>query len=464
MKSNLYTIASLLCGILMLMAAGCSSDDNSLKLDGNPWITSITFDNYAGVIDNTTSTITVELPKDYDTDSVTVTSLSLSTGAEATVKKGDVLNLSVAQMITVTNGDVYFEYTVSAVEEEAQILSFVLNGTYTGVINQTTQDITVRVPETVDRTQMTPTITVSDGAAVSPASGTVIDFTHPVDFTVSKGTASSLYTVTVVVAEPCEAAYVGLASSLDGLNDEEKEAASWMLTTIDNAEYISFADLVSGNADLSNCKVIWWHLHVDGGIDSKTAFEAAAPNAVSALSVLQEMYEAGTSFLLTRYATFYAAYLGATADENIPNNCWGQVEESGEITSSAWYFFSTGHESHALYQNLIAGSEASAIYTCGSGYRITNSTAQWHIGTNWGGYADYATWRTNHGGTDLGYGSDGAIVVWEYPANGTKGGILCIGSGCYDWYSYGVDTSSDPYHENVATMTENAIEYLLNEE
>ena len=74
---------------------------------------------------------------------------------------------------------------------------------------------------------------------------------------------------------------------------------------------------------------------------------------------------------------------------------------------------------------------------------------------------DYATWRKETGAKDLGYGGDGAIVVWEFPANAGKGGIVCIGSGCYDWHTT-VDASSDRYHKNVETMTMNAINYLMN--
>jgi hypothetical protein len=44
--------------------------------------------------------------------------------------------------------------------------------------------------------------------------------------------------------------------------------------------------------------------------------------------------------------------------------------------------------------------------------------------------------------------------------DGGKGGVFCIGSGCYDWYSEGIDTSKDPYHGNVAKFTKNAIDYL----
>ena len=167
------------------------------------------------------------------------------------------------------------------------------------------------------------------------------------------------------------------------------------------------------------------------------------------------------NLLLTRYATYYAAKLGATLDGNNPNNCWGQSEESGEIVGGAWNFFIQGHESHALYQNLVMNSgETDKVYTFDTGYRTTNSTAQWHIGSDWGGYATNEVWRTNHGGVDLGYGGDGAIVAWEYLPEDSRGGIVCIGSGCYDWYAYGIDASADKYHGNVAKLTENAIDYL----
>ena len=73
------------------------------------------------------------------------------------------------------------------------------------------------------------------------------------------------------------------------------------------------------------------------------------------------------------------------------------------------------------------------------------------------------TWETNHGAVSLGYGGDGAVVVWEYPSSETSGRVLCIGSGCYDWYSAGVDVSADQYHVNVEKLTQNAINYLISE-
>lgn len=470
MKTIFHTLSkkTLLTGGIALMMAltGCSEDNKSdLRLEGDTWLTALELDGqYEGVIDRSTKTVTVAVPEVYDTQAVEVSAIEVSAGAEASVKAGDVLNFSYPQVIHVANGDVYMDYTVSIKHDEAKILSFRLNDAYAGVIDQTKRTITVRVPSTADVSSMVPTITTSAGATVMPASGQAVDFTRPVEFTVSYNTATAVYTVTVIPTDAPSAVYVGLAATIDELNPEEKEAATWMLNNVANAQYISFTDVQAGRVDLSECKLMWWHLHIDGGIDNMEKFDNAAPAAVNALVKMRELYNNGMNLLLTRYATYYAAKLGATLDGNNPNNCWGQSEETGEITGGAWSFFIDGHESHALYQNLVMnGSETNAVYTCDAGYRITNSTAQWHIGSDWGGYPDTAIWRELHGGIDLGYGGDGAIVAWEYPAADGKGGIVCIGSGCYDWYAFGVDASADKYHGNVATMTENAINYLTNE-
>ena len=75
-------------------------------------------------------------------------------------------------------------------------------------------------------------------------------------------------------------------------------------------------------------------------------------------------------------------------------------------------------------------------------------------------FDNYAVWREKTGAIDLGYGGDGAVVVWEYPAKENSGKTLCIGSGCYDWYSVGPFT--EKFHANVAIMTKNAFNYLMN--
>lgn len=460
MKTKYFSFVIAL--LALVLAAACSdSNVSDLQLNGNCSVTQFKADDYDGTINDSTRTITVRVPETYDASHMKITSLQLSDGAKSDLAVGDSLNMNDPHVIHVTNGDVYLDWTIVVKHDAAKITSFKINDTYIGIINEANKTITVNVPNTLDLKSLTPTIVYSDGATISPESGVATDFTNPVQYVVTNNTAKATYTVTVSAIGQPTAVYVGLAQTMDQLNIEELTACKWMLNNIPNSIYASFDDIANGTVDLSKCKVIWWHFHKDGGVDGKNAFEAAAPQALNAAVKLRDYYNNGGSFLFTRYATNMPAEIGAVANDACPNNCWGQVETEAEKVTSPWSFFIQGHTSHPLFQNLVMKQgEPNAVYTCDAGYRITNSTAQWHIGADWGGYADYATWRKKTGGVDLAYGGDGAIVAWEFPKSGSKGDILCIGSGCYDWYS--VDDVTEYYHANVAKMTMNAFNYLMN--
>lgn len=453
---------------MAILAITACNDDNvsDLNLTGSCSVTDFALDNYEGTIDKTTRAITVRVPETYDVSQMSVTKLNLGDGAKSNVNVNDKLNLSAPQTLHVTNGDVYLDWTVKAQRDEAKITSFKINGTYVGTINEESKTIVVYVPVSLDIKNLTPVITYSENAVISPASGIVTDFTNPVTYTVSNNTANSTYTVTVLQIDKPQVLYVGLAQSMGELNPEEQTACKWMLEDTSNSLYASFTDIKNGSIDLSECKVIWWHFHKDGGVDGKDAFEKAAPEALEALPQLKEFYKNGGSFLFTRYATNMPGELGIAKNGGVPNNCWGQVEADAETCGGPWDFKMGNdaagyHSDHALYQGLVKGDDSNCVYTTDTDYRITNSTAQWHIGSDWGGYADYAAWRDATGGVDLGYGGDGAIVVWEFPAEGTSGKTLCIGSGCYDWYSVN-ENYTEKFHKNIAIMTQNALNYLMN--
>lgn len=449
--------------LMAILALTACSDDNvsDLNLSGSCSITELALDNYDGSIDKATRTIIVRVPETYDISQMSVIKLSLSDGAKSNVNVNDQLNMSAPQAVHVTNGDVYLDWTIKAQRDEAKITSFKINDTYVGTINEDTKTIMVYVPASLDIKNLTPTIAYSENATISPASGIATDFTNPVTYTVNNNTANSTYTVIVKQINKPQALYVGLAQNMSELNPEEETACKWMLENIPNSLYASFTDIKNGSIDLSECKVIWWHFHKDGGVDGKSNFEKDAPEALEAIPQLKDFYKNGGSFLFTRYATNMPGELGIAKNGGVPNNCWGQVEADAETCGGPWDFKMTGHTDHALYQNLVKGDDGNSVYTTDTDYRITNSTAQWHIGSDWGGYADYAAWREATGGVDLGYGGDGAIVVWEFPAEGTSGKTLCIGSGCYDWYSVN-ENYTEKFHKNIAIMTANAFKYLTN--
>lgn len=463
MRRHILFILSLICTGFLFTA--CSDDNVSdLRLDGDCMIESIALDNYEGTIDLATRSIEVRLPEVYETSAMTVTSLNISNGATCDVKQGDKLNMNAAKVLHVTHGDVFMDWTVNVLHDEARITHFVINDIYTGAIDQEAKTITVYVPAAVGVTNLVPTITYSQNATITPASGVAQDFSQPVTYKVTNNSAESIYTVTVIAIEKPKALFVGSAPTMEELDPEAKAACQWMLGHVGASLYTSFADLRTGTLDLSECQLIWWHWHVDGGVDGHDAFAAKGTDALNTKNELRQFYENGGALLLTRYATNLPSFIGVTGDDEwtTPNNCWGQDESAAELCGGPWSFrIFDGQNEHPLWQNLIAGDNPQEVYCTDAGYHITNSTAQYHIGTDWGGYDNHAAWESRNGGKILGVGGDGAVVAWEYPARDGKGGIICIGSGCYDWYSYTFEAGYvENFHRNIARMTANAFKYL----
>ncbi len=461
------TIYKVFCAICIICGLWACSDDNTsnLKLKGDCMVETIELDGYEGIVDLTSRTITVRLPEIYDASAMEVTSLKLSDGARCNLHQGDILNMNEAKDLIVKNGDVQLNWTLCVLNDEAKIYQFYVNEIYQGAIDQDAKTITIYVPATVDITTLIPTITLSPNATVTPGSGVTQDFSEPVEYTVTNNSAESTYMVTVIAIEKPHALFVGSASTMNDLDPEAKAACQWMLGNISNSLYASFADLRSGTIDLSECKVIWWHWHVDGGVDGHDVFAAKATDALETKNVLRQFYENGGAFFFTRYATNMPSFIGVTGDDEwtTPNNCWGQNEDAAELCGSPWSFrMFEGQTNHALWQNLVAGENAQEVYCTDAGYHITNSTAQYHIGTDWGGYDNHTAWENRTGGKILGVGGDGAVVAWEYPANAGKGGIICIGSGCYDWYSYTYEAGyTEKFHKNIEIITKNAFDYLM---
>ena len=443
----------------------CSDDNTSdLRLNGDCMVEALTLDTYEGTVDLMARSIVVRLPEVYNTQAMTLTDLKISAGATSNLQVGQTLNMDVPRNLQVRNGDTYLDWTVSVLHDEARITQLVINDIYTGAIDETAKTITVYVPATADITNLVPTITYSQNAIVSPASGVAQDFSQPVTYLVENNTASATYTVTVIAIDKPKALFIGSAATMSDLDPEARTACQWMLGNVEGSLYASFSDLRAGTLDLSDCKVIWWHFHVDGGVDGHDPFLVKGADALDTKNELRQYYENGGALLLTRYATILPSFIGVTGDDEwtTPNNCWGQDENAAELCGGPWSFrIFDGQSGHALWQNLIAGDNPQEVYCTDAGYHITNSTAQYHIGTDWGGYDDHAAWETRTGGKILGVGGDGAVVAWEYPAHDGKGPIICIGSGCYDWYSYTFeDGYVENYHRNIAIITENAFNYL----
>jgi len=118
----------------------------------------------------------------------------------------------------VVHGNLFKDYTVN-VTVSSPVTSFKIND-IAGVINNVAKTIIIGLPQGTALTALQPVIGLSEGVTITPASGTIIDFSSPVAFTVTNGTTSTVYTVTVNTG--IEVAFIGTASSREAITNMDE--------------------------------------------------------------------------------------------------------------------------------------------------------------------------------------------------------------------------------------------------
>ena len=179
---------------IITVGASCISDNVSdLQLSCDCSIESLVLnDTFKGKIDPARRSIKVKVPVDYTQKSdMRISQLTISDGASASMKEGDIVDFTDARVMHITNGDLYLDWTINVKNDEARITSFIINDTYKASINEAEHTITAFLPSDVDITTIVPTITYSEDAVIFPLPGTQTDFSSPVEYTVTDNTASA---------------------------------------------------------------------------------------------------------------------------------------------------------------------------------------------------------------------------------------------------------------------------------
>ena len=162
-------------------------------------------DSVYGTVDEDTKMVRLDFPAGTDVTHLTPT-IIISNYATIEPKSGVVQDFTNPVYYTVTSlSGSTSQYMVEAVvhdaDNEKSILSFRFDALDdSGVIDQIARTISFVLPAGTDVTQLVPTIVVSEGATVDPASGVAQDFTNPVTYTVTaQNGTTAVYTVTVVL-------------------------------------------------------------------------------------------------------------------------------------------------------------------------------------------------------------------------------------------------------------------------
>ena len=462
---KIYSIICLL-GLLIGITA-CSKDDDhgtgSINVSGSCLVESFELNGiFKATINHEKRLIKIKVPQTYtQTSDMEITALGLPAGASANFKLGDHINMNADKTLLVTNGDLQMQYRICVRNDEAIMSLFLLEGVK-GAINQTDKTVTVSVMGNsgIDLSNATFEVVCSEDAVCTPASGTTGNFTEPFQLTITDNTASTTYTVYVKLIEKPVAIFVGDAENVEELNVEEKAAAKWLTANISGAAYVSWNDIMSGNVSMSDCKMVFIHRN-SASYGNYNGFKDAATEAMTALAKMKELWQNGVGFVLGRSAVNYAVALGAAPENACPNNCWGggSGEGSDLMGSDPWHF-SAFDVNHPLWKNLkvYPGAAPEAVYTLDEGYTICNTTSQYKV--SWDPYSGKDSFESITGARALGGGGD-EVSSWEWKAyNGNfgKGGIICLGSGLFDWNSPTSYTSV--YHDNMGQIMLNAFDYI----
>lgn len=464
MKTSIKNLlrACLLCCTIAVFNA-CSDDNTgSIDVSGSCLVEKFVLNGkYEATINLEKRLVKVKVPVDFtQTNNMEVTAIRVSEGAKSSIKVGDRLNFDADRTLSVTNGDLIMNYQVSVRNDEALLKLFILEGVK-GAINQQDKTVTVSVMANsgIDLANATFEVECSEDATASPASGTKGNFTEPFLLTLTDNTATTTYTVKVSMIDKPVALFVGDAENIELLNDEEKAAAKWLTGNIASSAYASWSDIASGNISLDECKLIFFHRH-SPSYGNYNGFAEAEKGAMTALAKMKEFWQRGGGFVLGRSAVNYAIALGAMPADAYPNNVWGggSGEGSDLMGEDPWHF-AAYDINHPLWLGLktYPGATENAVYTLDKGYTICNTTSQYGFWDTYSGGKDAFEAKT--GGRAL--GGDNSVSSWELKANNGefgKGGIICLGSGLFDWNSPTPYTSN--YHDNMGTILLNAFDYL----
>lgn len=155
----------------------------------------------AAVISTEDTTITCTVAYLEDLNNLTV-SYSLSDGAQASPTTVTDFSAPVTYKVTAENGVniKYWKVTVEKASNEAEITSFTVDGiSGQAIIDATNHTITVNVSSTTDLAGLEPSITISDGATITPSG--VQDFSSDVVYTVTSEDATVTIDWTVSISK-----------------------------------------------------------------------------------------------------------------------------------------------------------------------------------------------------------------------------------------------------------------------
>jgi hypothetical protein len=324
-----------------------------------------------------------------------------------------------------------------------------------GQIDRVSGNVLLKVPVYADITQLIPDIHLSYGSTVTPVSGSPVDFTSPVAFTIQNGPSTKTYTVTVEAgALDTQSARIMVLGTADNVasisNEDEKASAQWTLSTFKLAKYVNFNTLKANPALLEETDAVWWHYD--------TSYELAEGNFAlpsiafddEIVTVLKNFRNNGGGIYLSGFATQYLKTLEVVPTEGNPDEQGGAPAEFEN--ADAWGISFKGHTDHPVFDGIRTkdGDGEVAFLISGGAWRKDNKSWWVVINEDFSYGIDLASteWDKNH---------DILVLIAEFPGTEAQGKVIGFSAGAYDWFS---GQGENTYMDNVRKITQNILLYV----
>lgn len=367
-----------------------------------------------------------------------------------------------------------FEALTLDISKEVKLKSFEAANALETTLDESKKTINLLFPGGTDITAVAPSFTVSDGAEVSPASGTPLDLRVPQTITITNGNLYSTYKVTATV-KSVTAFLSHHASANDITDDDEKAYANWFFSQFasDEAEFVSFQAIKDGSVDLNKYKTLTWYL--DGNADEFFEMPALAVDA-DVLAKVKTFYQEGGNLYLLGYAGRYLIELGRLPE----NKYFIEVGNGGGFDNPDPWGVGTAilgkdESAHPIFSDiqLTTNGSRKTFPVIGPGWKENHNYVIVRIPEVYGLSNDnpeaYDRFKDENDARWLGVwdgiGDFFMVGIAEFEPNDQfQGRAIFQGIGGLEWDQNAEGTinpgGENPYQANIEKLASNAISYL----
>ena len=384
---------------------------------------------------------------------------------------------------------------------DTNITIFEITAPFQAVGSISGTSVSVAYPFGEDVSAVTVSATIPAGATISPSNP--VDFSGgPVTFTVTNGSSTSTYTVTLNEgANPLKIVLVG-DGALGDLAAESKIAYDWALGEYNaEAKYYSFSDLTADA--ISSANVIWYHYVSTPGVDANgdpaapqdsngdgiyQASEVLPASAANAAGLMEDFVKAGKNIVLSGSTGTLVGAMGRIDEQYNPNNwwyntgdpvenpdCWGISFADGTVTTGD---FPADNGSYWLFNDIarntynFTGFDYDGICLSPGGKKKDRQN-NWFFVDMFDGQVDPAvinsskdkfeevtasTVRASYEWDPLENGIEFGAIIEFGPDGAYEGTVLAMPVGAYEWDR----TGGDGPITNVVDITKNFLNRYKN--